>query len=76
MTVNRHCVSTCTNSNFADPLTKLCVSKCPASPPYYGYEGNWSCMKSCPDGFWANDETRKCVDTCPTNSYRLTNFRR
>jgi len=55
LTVDRHCVATCTGSNFADPLTMLCVSKCPASPPYYGYEGNWTCLKVCPDGLWADD---------------------
>jgi hypothetical protein len=37
LTTNRHCVETCTNSNFADTLSMQCVSLCPASPPYFGY---------------------------------------
>jgi hypothetical protein len=76
LTVNRHCVATCTNSNFADPLSMQCVSVCPASPPYYGYESNWICVKTCPSGLWADDSTRKCVPTCPVNFYRVTSFRR
>lgn len=49
----------------------LCVDVCPASPPLYGYDGNWTCVQRCPSGLWADDITRTCVSDC-NPSYRLT----
>lgn len=69
-TINRFCVSQCTNGGFADSLSMLCVDICPASPPSFGYAGNWTCLKTCPGDLWADDVTRTCVSACAPN-YRL-----
>lgn len=53
-----------------------CVSRCPASPPHFGYKGNWTCVKDCPLTLWADSSTRLCVSTCPGVTFRLTSFRR
>jgi len=49
-----------------------CVNKCPASPPTFSFDGNWSCVSKCPSGFWGSSLNRSCVQTCPLNTYRLS----
>lgn len=70
-TDNRFCVETCTGGSFADNLTTRCVDTCPASPPTFGYAGNWTCLKSCPANLWADSKTRLCSSNC-TSGFRLT----
>lgn len=48
----------------------LCVDICPASPPTFGYSGNWTCLTTCPDNLWADSTTRLCKSTC-NPSFRL-----
>ena len=64
----RTCASTCPNSMFADPLTRMCVIQCDPVLNFYG-DANLAipkCVSLCSLGSFSDPYTQTCVTSCHT----------
>lgn len=54
MNGNRVCVaaSDCSGEKFSDPVTRMCVSRCPKG--YFGHLADKKCYLQCPNTFFGS----------------------
>ena len=62
---NKKCVGTCTLSyQYADPLTRTCVTHCNSAEGYFGNATSQRCYLKCPSGY-GDPTSTNCVSVCP-----------
>lgn len=63
MNNNKKCVTTCTNSFYADATTLRCVEKCPDKS--YGDVATQVCQSACTGTLYADPIANMCAEDCP-----------
>ena len=70
---DRTCRSTCPNSMFADPLTRLCVTQCDPDLGLFG-DSNIpipACVETCKSGSYSDPYTQTCVSACRSSTPKM-----
>ena len=61
-------------SQWANNITNMCVTICPATSGLYADPTTKFCVPVCPSTYYSDDSTRTCVQRCPSTNGPLGTF--
>ena len=58
------CLESCASPLWANNITRMCDTKCPSIPLYYGLNGSRICIQNCPNSTFGDPTLNLCVLKC------------